>query len=121
MMYMITLVLHNPDLLEEVLAVWREVGVHRATILFSMGIGQATQKGGLRDDIPLIPSLDDFYEIPASMGRTVFAAVRGDDIVQRVVDATQSIVGDLSQPKTGVLFVSPIAQAYGLEKNQQAK
>jgi hypothetical protein len=104
-----------------VLAAWRTVGVHRATILFSMGIGQATQKGGLRDDNPLIPSLDDFYEIPASLGRTIFAVARGDDIVQKVLEATQSIIGDLNQPKTGILFVTPITQAYGLEKNRHEK
>ena len=116
-MYMITLVLHNPDLLEETLAAWRAVGIHRATILFSMGIGQAHQKGGLRDDIPLIPSLDDFYEIPESLGRTVFAIVRDESMISQILAATQSVIGDLNQPKTGILFVTPISHAYGLEKN----
>jgi nitrogen regulatory protein PII len=120
-MYMITLVLHNPDLLEEVLAAWRAAGIHRATVLFSMGIGQAHQKGGLRDDIPLIPSMEDFYEIPESFGRTIFAVVRGEDIIKQVLEATQNVVGDLEQPKTGILLVTPVTQAYGLEKSQRAK
>jgi nitrogen regulatory protein P-II 1 len=119
-MYMITLVLHNPDLLEEVLAAWRIAGIHRATVLFSMGIGQVHQKG-LRDDIPLIPSLEDFYEIPESLGRTIFAVVRGEDIIKQVLEATQSVVGDLEQPKTGILFITPVTHAYGLEKSRNTK
>ena len=120
-MYMITLVLHNPDLLEEVLAAWRSVGIYRATILFSMGVGQANQKGGLRDDIPLIPSLEDFYEIPESLGRTIFAVVQEESMVKQVLEATQNVLGDLEQPKTGILFVTPVTQAYGLEKKKHTK
>ncbi len=120
-MYMLTLVLHNPDLLEEVIAAWRTAGIHRATVLFSMGIGQSGQKLGLREDIPLIPSLEDFYEIPENLGRTIFAVVRGEDTVEQVLEATQNVVGDLENPKTGILFVTPVTQAYGLEKKHSRK
>ncbi|MBK9600573.1 MAG: hypothetical protein IPO36_01830 [Anaerolineales bacterium] len=65
-MYLIILFLYNPDLLEEVLKEWEEAGVENATVQFSTGMERVIQKQGIRDDIPLIPSLDDFYEAPGN-------------------------------------------------------
>ncbi|MCA2002266.1 MAG: hypothetical protein LDL51_10415 [Chloroflexi bacterium] len=119
MTYMVTLVLYNPDLLEEVAAAWRQAGIQRATVLFSMGVGQIHQKTGLRDDIPLIPSLEDFYEMPQTLGRTLFAVVNSEDILPKIVEATRQVLGDLEKPKTGILFVTPVIQAYGLDKKTE--
>jgi hypothetical protein len=38
------------------------------------------------------------------------------EMVKKVVAATETIVGDLSQPHTGVLFAVPVAAAWGLPK-----
>jgi hypothetical protein len=38
------------------------------------------------------------------------------EIVERVVAGTEEVVGDLSQPNTGVLFAVPVAAAWGLPK-----
>lgn len=118
-MYLITFVLHDPDLLEEVLEAWREAGIYDATVLFSTGMEHIRQKGGLRDDIPLIPSLDDFYEAPQTLGRTIFTIIQDESRVEPIVAATQKIVGDLEKPDTGILFVSPLLRAYGINKQKK--
>ena len=38
-------------------------------------------------------------------------------MLTKIVDATQSVVGNLNDPNTGILVVLPTAQVYGLEKN----
>ena len=38
-------------------------------------------------------------------------------MLNKIVDATQSVVGDLNKSNTGILVVLPTAQVYGLEKN----
>ncbi|MFN8400581.1 MAG: P-II family nitrogen regulator [Anaerolineales bacterium] len=114
-MYLVTLVLHDPDLLEELLDAWTKAGVEGATVLFSSGMGRFRQKQGMRDDLPLIPSLDDFYEAPQTLNRTVFTVVNDDAMVDKILDVTQKLVGDLSQPDTGVMIVTPVARAYGLD------
>lgn len=114
-MYLVTFVLHDPDLLEELLEAWNTAGVEGATVLFSSGMGRMRQKQIIRDDIPLIPSLDDFYEAPQTLNRTIFTVANDDAMVDKILEVTQKLVGDLKNPDTGVMIVTPVARAYGLE------
>ncbi|MEO7839123.1 MAG: hypothetical protein ABIU06_07225 [Anaerolineales bacterium] len=118
-MYLILLVIDDPDRLEDLLIAWEEVGVPSATVLFSTGMGRIRNLEGWRDDMPLIPSLRDFYDIPENMNRTIFATVSDEAQVDAVVTATQKIVGDLDKSKTGLLLVLPVARAYGMNKQRE--
>ncbi len=120
-MYLVTFVLHDPDLLEELLDEWNKAGVEGATVLFSSGMGRMRQKQLIRDDIPLIPSLDDFYEAPQTLNRTIFTVANDDAMIDKILDVTQKLVGDLSKPDTGVMIVTPITRAYGLDSTTSKK
>jgi nitrogen regulatory protein PII len=115
-MYLILMVLNNPDRLEELLIAWEETGVQGATVLFSTGLGRIHQLGGWRDDMPLIPSLSDFYDVPENMNRTIFTVVKDEAQIDAVVAATQRIVGEFDEDGTGMLLVLPLARAYGAKK-----
>lgn len=115
-MYLVIFVLNNPDLLEEIMSAWNKIGVDGATVFFSTGMERVRQKQGIRDDIPLIPSLDDFFEAPETLSRTIFTAVKDEAMIDKIVQTTQELVGDLNEPETGILLVTPILRAYGLEK-----
>lgn len=122
-MYLVIFVLNNPDLLEEIMSAWNKIGVDGATVFFSTGMERVRQKQGMgmRDDIPLIPSLDDFFEAPETLSRTIFTAVKDEAMIDKIVQATQELVGDLNEPETGILLVTPILRAYGLEKKGKKK
>lgn len=115
-MYLIVFVLDDPDKLEDLLNAWEETGTGGATVLVSTG-RQRLSNGGYRDDIPLMPGLDDFYKRVEDYHRTLFTIVKDDAVLEKVVAATQRVVGDLDQPNTGILVVVPTAQVYGMEKN----
>ncbi len=115
-MYLILFVLHNTGALDDVLNAWEEAGVSGITILPSTGLARMRQKGALRDDLPLIPSLSDLLEHVEHMNRTLFTIVDGDEMVDRVVAATEQVVGELDLPDTGILTVLPVARAYGLHR-----
>ena len=117
-MYMILLILHDPDLLEEVLKEWQEAGVSGATIVFSAGMSRFRQMEGMREDIPLMPSLDDFYEAPPTLSRTIFTIVKEESMIERVHAATQRVVGDLTRPDTGILIALPVLKCYGVEERK---
>jgi nitrogen regulatory protein PII len=114
-MSMILFVLHDTEKLDDLLAAWQEAGAPGVTVLESTGVGRIRQNEALREDTPLMPSLEDFYPDPEEMSRTMFTILK-DELVQKVVDATFKIVGDLNEPNTGVLVVLPTIAAYGLEK-----
>ncbi len=117
-MNMIVFVLHDPEKLDEVLTAWEETGVGGITILPSTGLGRIRNHEGLREDMPLFPDLEDFFPHHKRTSRTLFTAVEGNELVAKVVEATQRVVGDLSQPDTGLLVVWPLAQVYGLDKKR---
>ena len=115
-MYLILFVLDNPDKLNELLDAWEDAGTGGATVLVSTGM-QRMRNGAIRDDIPLMPGLDDLYKRIEEHHRTLFTIVKDDDVLKKIVKATEGVVGDLNQPNTGILVVMPAAQVYGLEKN----
>jgi hypothetical protein len=117
-MYLILLVIDDPDRLEDLLIAWEDAGVPSATVLFSTGMGRIRRLAGWRDDMPLIPSLGDFYEAPENLNRTIFATANDEAQVDAVVAATQKIVGDLDKSKTGLLLVLPVARAFGVNKKK---
>ena len=118
-MYLVLMVLNDPDRLEELLIAWEENGVQGATVLFSTGLGRIRQMDAWRDDMPLIPSLRDFYEVPENMNRTVFTVVNTEAQVDALVAATKAIVAELDEHGTGLLLVLPVARAYGVNKREE--
>lgn len=120
-MYLILFILNNPDQCEEVLTAWEKVGVSGVTILQSTGLGRYRQKAGLREDIPLIPRLTEFFEHDEDQHRTFFTAVKNHSLVEKILHATEAIVGDLEDPDTGIMFVLPILEAYGIKREKEVE
>ena len=115
-MYLVLFVLHNPDELDAILTAWDDAGVSGVTILPSTGLARFRSQSGLREDLPLIPTLSDFQVHEESLNRTLFTIVDGDEMVDKVVAATEEVLGNLNLPNTGILSVLPIAKAYGLHR-----
>ncbi len=102
-----------PPRLLDLLAAWKEAGADGATVFSSTGMGRINQSLALRDDLPLMPSLSDFFVQSETMSRTVFSIVR-DELVEKLVAVTGEIVGDLDKPGNGILVVLPIDSVHGL-------
>jgi nitrogen regulatory protein PII len=115
-MNLVLFVLYDPEKLEDVLTAWEACGISGATVLYNTGIGRLRQGDGLRDDIPLMPSLLDFFPHPDRLGRTIFTITDDESIIPALVQAAEKVVGDLSQPYNGILAVLPLSQVYGLLK-----
>ena len=114
-MLQLWLVLDNPALLNDVLEAWSEVGVRGITILESTGVHRVRSKAS-RQDAPFMLGFSRLLRTDQVGHYTLFAVVPNMDIVEQLVAATEQIVGDLSQPNTGVLFATPLVAAWGLPK-----
>jgi nitrogen regulatory protein PII len=113
---MILFVLHDPARLKEILNTWHETGVSGITILPSSGFKRLKKSAIFRDDMPLMPNLDDLFQFEEALNRTLMTIVPSDEMVDKVVNATQELIGDLNLPNTGILAVIPIARVYGLDR-----
>ncbi len=114
-MFMILLILDNPDYCKVVLDAWDNAGAYGVTILPSTGLGRVRRSAGLQDDMPLMPSLEEFFKEEESQNRTLITIVQDQPTVDRIIAATEKIVGDLNEPNTGILAVLPVTQVYGLQ------
>lgn len=116
MMHLLVLVLDNMEQFPNVLDAWEGAGVTGVTILESTGLNRVRQ--GMRDDFPLMPSLRSLLVGSETHHRTLFSVVEDEAVLERAIEATQGVVGDLSQPYTGLLFVLPVSQVFGLKGNE---
>ena len=115
MYFQIVFVLDNPDQCRDILDAWENAGIRGVTIFESSGLGRV-RRAGIRDDLPLIPSLSDLFMDSETQHRTLFTVVKSQSQIEAIVKATKSVVGDLEQPDTGFLFVVPVSQVYGISK-----
>lgn len=116
MAYVVILVLDNLEQCPAVLDAWEEAGVGGVTILESSGLGRL--RGIVSDDLPLIPSLRDLFATREFRHRTLFTVVEDDAMLERVIQATEKVVGDLNEPHTGLLFAVPVSRVLGLHKRK---
>ncbi len=116
--FMVLFVLHDLKQKDDLLNAWDEAGVSGITILPSTGLARYRESAGLRDDLPLIPSLDDLLEHSQNSNRTFFTIVSGEEMVDKVIAATESVTGDLDLPDTGILVALPVVRARGLHRKR---
>ena len=119
-MYQLWFVLDNPALLNDVLEAWTDAGVRGITILESTGVHRVRSRASTQD-APFMLGFNRLLRTDQVGHNTLFAVVRNLDIVERVVTATKEVVGDLSQPNTGVLFAVPVAAVWGLPKQSPSQ
>lgn len=115
MYFLVMFVLNDPERDNDILDAWEDAGVRGITILESSGLGRVRQ-AGMRDDLPLIPSLSDLFKHSETRHRTFLAVVKEQNQIDAIVNATQEVIGDLEQKDTGLLFVIPVSQVYGKSK-----
>jgi nitrogen regulatory protein P-II 1 len=117
MSYLVVLIVDDPEHCPAVLDEWEAAGVPGITILASTGLGRV-RKAGLRDDIPLLPNLQTLFEKEEVQHRTLFSVVETQEMVDRLVEAAKKVTGDLDNPHSGFMFVTPVSQVYGFGKQR---
>jgi nitrogen regulatory protein PII len=113
---LVVCVVDDPEKAGEVLSAWVELGVPGVTILDSTGLGHQLAGLGAPDDAPIFPSLQRLLRAREETHRTLLAVVHDSQPIEQIVEATETIVGKLDAPDTGILFVLPVERAWGLRK-----
>ena len=118
-MYLLVFVLDCIERCTDLLRAWEEAGALGVTILESTGLGRLRM--AMRDDLPLMPSLRDMLAGQEMHHRTLFTLVPDEETVERIIQATVAVVGDLDRPNSGLLFTVPVSRALGLQKQERAR
>jgi nitrogen regulatory protein PII len=118
MSYLVVLVVDNVEKCPAMLDAWEEAGVLGVTVLNSTGIGHI-RKAGLRDDLPMFPSLQDLFSNEEILNKTLFSVVESRELVDRMIEKVNLVIGNLDDPHTGFMFVQPIEEVYGMGRTRK--
>lgn len=115
-MYIVLFVLDDPEMLEDVLDAWDEIGVSGVTIIESTGINRfkrARQVGS-----PFMAGINRLMSGDQEMHYTLITIVNSESAVHDCVTAAENIVGNLDGPNTGIIAAWPLDFVKGLPPAQ---
>jgi hypothetical protein len=108
---MLMLVLDDPNKLHSVLDAWENIGITGVTILESTGI-QRIKNQHIR--APLLFPFDPILHDKEVGHLTLLTLTPDESAIQKCVDATETIVGNLDLPNTGIFAAWPITYVKGI-------
>lgn len=114
-MELMIFVLNKTEKLDDVLSEFARRNMCGATVLDSMGMARMLAGKHDEDEIPFLGSLRQFLSSGREQNNVILAAI-DDNQVEEAVAAIESIVGDLSNEDTGVIFCLPIDYTKGICK-----
>lgn len=112
-MFVLFIVLNEPEYLPEVLFKMKQLGIRGATVIDSMG---AT---AISKDIYSIPVIGGFMKSldgDTHYNKTVFSVIEREDQVNLVMNHIEKVLGgDMKKPNKGIMFVLPVTHMRGGE------
>ena len=88
---------------------WNKIGVRGVTILDSIGAYRVRKR---------IPGRFAFTTATADENsKTLIALVELEEVVQACLAETERLIGDLSEPNTGIFTYWPVTEIKGIHKN----
>ena len=115
-MRLLVFVLDRPCHLDAVLDAWAAAGVEGVTILESTGIYRRRGAPKAGERAPLFLGIGRLFQSGDYDQLTLFSVIRDESILPRVREATESVVGDLRAPNTGILFSLSLQDIWGVPK-----
>jgi len=109
-MKLLVVILNREEYLDQVLEVLVEVGVPGATVLDSVGMGRV-----LAYDVPIFAGFRDLMPDSRPFNKTILS-IMDDALVPEAVAGIERVMGDLSEPGTGVVCALNIDFVKGLGK-----
>ena len=110
-MELLIYVMNKVDLLDQLLEDFSKEPEFRATIIDSMGMAHMLKDSGY------FLSLRNLLNQSQVNSKTILMAVEKES-VEKAVRIIENLVGDLTDPDTGVVFTVPISYSKGLVKQK---
>ena len=108
-MFIIMFVLNDSKKLDMILDGWNKIGVRGVTILDSIGAYRVRKR---------IPGRFAFTTATNDENsKTLIAMVEAEETVKNCLAATEEMIGDLSEPNTGIFTYWPVTDIKGIHKN----
>ena len=108
-MQLMVLVVNKEELVDQVLAAYLELGITGATVLDSVGMARI-----VAEHIPIFAGLRHLVDSERAYNKTIFSVIDEQAVpLDDVIALVEEVIGDLSQPGTGILFTVPVTRVKG--------
>jgi hypothetical protein len=111
-MFMVMFVLDDPNQLDAVLDAWHAEGINGATIVESTGINR--RRSARLVGTTIMAGINRLMSSDEENHYTLFAIVRDEAVVNKCLAASESVVGNLNEPNTGVFAAWPLPVVKGV-------
>lgn len=107
------LILNKTEKLNDVLEAYVKVGIKGATVIDSQGMGSALSESNL----PMFGGfLRTVLDNNRPFNKVVFSVVKDEEVLNDAIAAVEDILGDMSKPGVGLMFVVPVDRVVGWTK-----
>ncbi|AOY74916.1 hypothetical protein [Clostridium formicaceticum] len=113
-MHALFIVLNKTEYLDDILTAFVNIGITGATIIDSQGMASALVENH-HNDIPIIGSLRSLVDRSRPYNKTIFTILQDNKMVDRAMEAVNTIVGGMNSKGTGVMFTVPVGKILGIE------
>jgi len=104
---LMVIILGQPQLVDEVITGFLDLGVTGATVIDSRGMGQI-----IRQDMPIFAGLASLF--PVTTGSRVVLSVMPTELVDSVFKMVEEIAGQVSESNSSVCFTVPVDEFRGI-------
>ncbi len=116
-MRLLVFILNNTDKLEELMVELSEAGIRGATVIESSGMAQVLTHS--KEDDPLIGYLRSIMDPSKETNKTILFVAEDEDIIT-IRKVINEVIGDLSQPQSGIIFTVPVDFTDGIKKEPKS-
>ncbi len=109
-MEMLMVILKKIDLIDEIMQKLAETGVKGGTIVDGTGMAKALVN---MDDIPIFGMLRHMLVDEEKLTSKLLIFVLKEEQVKVTRETIKEVIGDLSEPNTGIMFTIPIKDVEG--------
>ena len=112
-MQLLVAVINHAELVDGVLAGFKELGISGATVLESRGMARLLSR-----DVPIFAGASELRTASRTENRTVFCVV-DDTRVDAAIRMIETVIGGLDSPGAGIAFTLPLSRWVGLRPDGQ--
>lgn len=106
---LMVIILDQPQLVDELITGFLDIGVKGATVIESRGMGQI-----IRQDMPVFAGLASLF--PTATGSRMVMSVMPRSLVDPVYELVEEIVGNLERARSAVCFTLPVEDFKGIAR-----
>ncbi len=106
-MELLVCVINKPELLEDVLAGFIEVGVGDCTVIDSKGMGTI-----IANEIPIFSGFKNLFSGARESNYTVFSVIQDAKTLEDAIKIVKEIFSRMEEPDAGVIFTLPVTSFF---------